>query len=109
MVKAHDYVAVRAAVKAHPEVLGYRGNKGENLLHICCGVKVGGDVARSTASVNTARVLIDAGIDVDPKFLRMFVEHGARLDIADCAGATVDDLVSRIRDERVKNALKRCT
>lgn len=219
-VKAHDHVAVRAALKAHPEVLAYRTKKGENLLHICCGVSVGRYAARSVRSVKTAEALIDSGIDVnepafqegewkatplwyaigrgknltlaafliergatpehcmwaaaynndvaaikllckagaqidavheetpllfavkwsrfaaakallqcganpnvhdatgktalhyllnkrsEPKYLRLFLEHGARIDIADKAGTTVVDIVSRIRDERFRAALK---
>lgn len=220
MVKGHDYAAVRAALKTRPELLSYRGNKGENLLHICCSVQVGADAARRDASLKTAQVLIDAGIDIDdaafsegewnatplwyaigrgknlalaaylierggspehcmwaaaynddpaaikllwnagadvdaiheetpllfavkcsrfaaaqallqcgadvnfqdatgktalhymlkkrsdPKHLRMFAEHGARLDIADASGRTAGDIASRIRDERFRKALK---
>jgi ankyrin repeat protein len=42
----------------------------------------------------------------EPKYLRLFLEHGARIDIADKAGTTVVDIVSRIRDERFRAALK---
>jgi uncharacterized protein len=65
LVKAHDHVAVKTALKANPQVLTYRGKKGENLLHVCCGVHVDGDAARRKASVKTAQALIDAGIDVN--------------------------------------------
>lgn len=65
LVKAHDHAAVRAALNAHPEVLTYRGKKGESLLHICCGVKIDGGVKRRNASVKTAQALIEAGCDVD--------------------------------------------
>lgn len=221
LVKAHDYVAVRAALNAHSELLAYRGKKGENLLHTCCGARIGTDARRRRASVKTAEALIDAGIDVDdeaftedewkatplwyavgraknltlaaylierganpeycmwaaaynddpaavrllykagakvdpmgdetplmfavkwsrfaaaeallqcgananfqdttgktalhymlkkrsdPKHVRMFLEHGARLDLADGDGDTVDHLVSRIRDPRFREAVKR--
>lgn len=221
LVKAHDRVAVAAVLNAHPELLAYRGKKGESLLHICCGVQIAKDAKARKASVRTAQALIDAGLDVDeaafregdwmatplwyaigrgknitlaeyliergatpehclwaaaynddpaavmllcragakvdpvhegtplmfavkwgrfaaaeallkcgananyqdatgktalhymvkkrsePKYFRMFLEHGARLDLADDAGNTVEDLASRIRDERFLDALKR--
>lgn len=65
LVKAHDYAGVRAALNVHPEVLAYRGSKGENLLHVCCGVQIDKDAARRRGSVKTAQALIDAGIDID--------------------------------------------
>jgi ankyrin repeat protein len=65
LIKAHDNVAVNALVKDHPQVLAYRGKKGENLLHVCCGVQIGNGVGQRRASISTAKVLIDAGIDVD--------------------------------------------
>ena len=219
LVKAHDYAAVRAALKAYPEILTYRGRKGENLLHVCCGVAGGVGARRRKASVKTAEVLIDAGLGIedaaftegewkatplwyaiargrnlslaaylikrdaspehcmwaaaynddpaairllfeagahvdppgedtpllfavkwsrfagaqallqcganpnvqdavgktalhymlkkrsDPKYLRMFVKHGARLDLADRDGKTAEHLLSRIRDERFRDAL----
>lgn len=220
LVKAHDYAGVRAALRHNPELLTYRGKKGENLLHVCCGVQIGTDAKRRTASVKTAEALIAAGIGLDeaafcegewkatplwyaigrgknltlasyllelgatpeycmwaaaynddpaavrllskaganvdpvqedtplifavkwsrfaaaqallqcganpnlqdatgktalhymlkkrsePRYFRMFLEHGARLDIADADGKTVDDLGSRIRDERIRDALR---
>ena len=222
-VKAHDYSAVGAALASYPELLTYRAKKGENLLHVCCGVYIGGDSVRGKASVRTAEVLIDAGMSIDeeafregewkatplwyaigrgknltlaqyliehgatpehclwaaaynddpdaikllcnagaridpvheetplmfavkwgrfaaaqallqcganpnyrdatgktalhymlkkrshPQHFRMFLEHGARPDLADDAGETVEDLASRIRDERFRDALKKAT
>lgn len=70
MVKAHDYAALRTALEADPDVLNYRGKKGENLLHLCCGVSVNGNTARRKASVKTAGALIDAGIRVDEEAFR---------------------------------------
>lgn len=220
-VKAHDYTAVRAALTADRDVLAYRGKKGENFLHICCGVQTGADTRRVRASVKTAQALIDAGIVVDeeafregewratplwyaigrgknltlaayliergstpeycmwaaaynddpaaiqllcdaganvdppeagdtplmfavkwgrfaaakallergananfkdakgktalhymlkkrsePEHFRMFMEHGARLDLADSDGATVRDLLARIRDPRFREIVK---
>jgi ankyrin repeat protein len=70
LVKAHDYATVSAVLKANRDALAYRGKKGENLLHICCGVRIGKDAKRRTASVRTARALIDAGIDVDEEAFR---------------------------------------
>jgi ankyrin repeat protein len=64
-VKAHDFAAVRAMLDADPQLLTYRGKKGENLLHVCCAVPIGADARQRTASVKTAQVLIDAGIGVD--------------------------------------------
>ena len=221
LVKAHDHVAVRDVLKAHPKALNYRGKKGENLLHVCCGTAIGDDVKRRKASAKTAEALIDAGIGVDeeafqegewkatplwyaigrgknltlaayliergatpeycmwaaaynddpaavrllcnaganvdpvhgdtpllfavkwsrfaaakallecgananvqdaagktalhymlkkrsdPKYFRMFVKHGARVDIADGDGKTVNDLISRLRDQQYQEALKR--
>jgi len=221
LVKAHDFSAVRAAVSAHPEVLNDRGKKGENLLHLCCGVPVGNASRRRAAGVKTAEALIEAGIDIDeeafregewkatplwcaigrgknltlaayliarganpehcmwaaaynddptavrllctagasvdppgpetplmfavkwsrfaaarallecgananvqdangktalhymlkkrsdPQYYRVFLEHGARLDLADDDGATVYDLLSRIRDPRFRDAFHR--
>lgn len=219
LVKAHDYAAVRAALKNYPQVLTYRGKKGENLLHVCCGAQIGSHDNRRAGSVKTAEALIDAGIDVnapaftegewkatplwyaigrgnnltlaayliergatpehcmwaaaynddpaaikllisagaevdpihdetplmfavkwsrfaaaeallkrganpnfqdaslktalhymlkkqsDPKYFRMFVEHGARLDLADSGGSTVRDLLSRMREDRFQKVL----
>lgn len=69
-VKTHDGEALRAALNADPKLLTYRGKKGENLLHICCGVQVGRDAIRRKASIGTARVLMDAGIDVNEEAFR---------------------------------------
>jgi ankyrin repeat protein len=70
LVKAHDYAAVRAALNAHPELLTWCGKKGENLLHICCGVQTGHDAKRRNISVQTAQALIAAGIDVNQEAFR---------------------------------------
>ena len=70
LVKAHDHAAVRAALNTAPEVLNYRGRKGENLLHVCCGVHIGANATRRRASVKTAEVLIDAGIDINEEAFR---------------------------------------
>lgn len=223
LVKAHDYAAVRAALKAHPGAVAYRFRKGENLLHMCCGVPIDASAKRRRASVKTAQVLLDAGIDVDteafsegewkatplwyaigrgknlalavyliqrgatpehcmwaaaynddpaavkllydaganvdaiheetplmfavkwgrfaaaqallqcgadanfqdargktalhylldkrsePRYVRTFLQYGARVDIPDAAGKTAGDLLSRIRDERFREAVKSTT
>lgn len=64
LIKELDWRAVKAAVEANPELLRYRGDKGQNLLHVCCGLDIDGR-GTSAASIKTAGVLLDAGLDIN--------------------------------------------
>lgn len=64
-VKAFDAQGVEAALEASPELLAVRDERRRNWLHLACGATLK-DVKRDApASVETARVLIGRGLDVN--------------------------------------------
>jgi catechol 2,3-dioxygenase-like lactoylglutathione lyase family enzyme len=63
LVRAFDWKAVRDALRDTPSLAEARDGRGRNWLHLCCSVDPEGHDARTKASVKTAGVLVDAGID----------------------------------------------
>ncbi|MBV8582226.1 MAG: ankyrin repeat domain-containing protein [Candidatus Eremiobacteraeota bacterium] len=92
LIAALDWKAVRAALADYPDALKYRGRKGENLLHLCCGRDLAKYGLRSADSIKTAAVLLDAGIDVNEAAFReeewkatplwYAIAHGKNLQLA---------------------------
>lgn len=65
LIKALDWKSAKAALKAQPELLEYRGKKGENLLHVCCGIDISKNRLSTADSMKTAGVLLGAGLNID--------------------------------------------
>ncbi|MFI4973590.1 MAG: ankyrin repeat domain-containing protein [Caulobacterales bacterium] len=70
LVKSHDAACVAAALAESPDLLAWRDERGRNWLHVCCGAAVKGDAARAEASVETAKVLLAAGLPIDQEAFR---------------------------------------
>ena len=70
LIKALDWKAVKSALKENPELLRYRGKKGENFLHLCCAIDIAKHRMRSGDSLKTAGSLLDAGLDLDGEAFR---------------------------------------
>jgi len=70
LVKEHRYREVQAALAQSPELLRFRGNKGQNLLHLCCGVNAEEKKSNPASAVKTAGVLLDAGLEVNREAFR---------------------------------------
>ncbi|MCU1395166.1 MAG: hypothetical protein JWM34_3594 [Ilumatobacteraceae bacterium] len=66
-VRDLDVVAVRATLDISPGLIGWRDERGRNLLHVCCGIGVSADTtrSRSTAAIDIAETLLARGIDID--------------------------------------------
>ena len=64
-LKDLDWRAVKAALEEHPDIRNYRGDKGENLLHLCCGIEIGKRGLSSADSIKMASVLLDASFDLN--------------------------------------------
>ena len=54
----------------NPDLLSVRDPKGRNWLHVCCGVNPKARKLRPADGVKTARVLLDAGLDLDHEAFR---------------------------------------
>ena len=65
LLKDLDWRAVKAALEESPELRSYRGDKGENLLHLCCGIDIQKRGLSSADSVKMAGVLLDASFDIN--------------------------------------------
>ena len=65
LLKDLDWRAVKAALEERPDLRGYRGDKGENLLHTCCGIDIEKRGLRGGDSVKMAGVLLDASFDIN--------------------------------------------
>ena len=62
-VKAHDWAEVEHGVRAAPQLLAWRDERGRSLLHICCATPPKSP-KQIEASIKTADVLIAAGLDI---------------------------------------------
>lgn len=65
LLKELDWRAVKAAIEEDPDLCNYRGKKGENLLHLCCGLEIEKRGLSSADSIRMAGVLLDASFDID--------------------------------------------
>jgi uncharacterized protein len=64
LLKDLDWRAVKAAL-ADPNLRNYRSKKGENLLHLCCGIEIQKRGLSSADSIKMAGVLLDASFDIN--------------------------------------------
>lgn len=64
-IKDLDWRSVKSALAENPDLLEYRGDKGENLLHLCCGIDLDKRGSSAADSIKTAGVLLDASLDVN--------------------------------------------
>jgi len=65
LVKGLRARAVSAALAANPKLRDVRDGRGRNWLHIACGVNVARRKLAPRAAVQTADVLLGAGLDLD--------------------------------------------
>ncbi len=92
LVKALDWKAIDAALTQHRELLGYQGKRGENYLHVCCGIDIAKRDLRALDSIKSADVLIKAGVDINREAFRegewkatplwYAIAHGKNLKLA---------------------------
>jgi ankyrin repeat protein len=69
LVKDFAWREVAAGLDESPDLLAFRGDKGRNWLHICCGSPL--TPKRNAAdSIKTADVLLARGIDIDQEAFR---------------------------------------
>jgi ankyrin repeat protein len=64
-VKALDASAVDAALTESPELLAHREPRGWTWLHLACRREVEDDAVRAAASIETAKVLLRHGLDLN--------------------------------------------
>jgi hypothetical protein len=64
-VRAFDWRAATAALDASPELFPLRDERGRNWLHLACATSVEGGRRDPAASIETARLLIAAGLGID--------------------------------------------
>ena len=70
LIKGLRAKEVVAGLAEKPELLAFRDEKGRNWLHLCCGVKPRAKKLKPADRVKTARVLLDAGLDLDLEAFR---------------------------------------
>jgi len=63
LVKAFRFADVDRALRENPELKAFRGERGRNWLHICCGQKV--KKGQEKDSIKTAEVLLKHGFDMN--------------------------------------------
>jgi ankyrin repeat protein len=91
-VKNFRWREVEAGLAAQPKLIAYRDDRGRNFLHICCGVDVKRKTLSPGASIRTADVLLNAGIEIDQEAFReghwkatplwYAISRGENLDLA---------------------------
>jgi hypothetical protein len=65
LLKDLNWRAVKTALEEQPEIGNYRGDKGQNLLHLCCGIEIENRGLSSADSIKMAGVLLDASLDIN--------------------------------------------
>lgn len=65
LLKDLDWRAVKATLEEHPHLRDYRGHRGENLLHLCCGIDIEKRGLKYADSIKVAGVLLDASFDIN--------------------------------------------
>src|SRR2546425_8506140 len=65
LIKDLDWRSVKAALEQNPDRLKHRGDKGANLLHLCCGIDIEKRGLSAPDSIKTAGVLLDATLDIN--------------------------------------------
>jgi hypothetical protein len=64
-IKDLDWLSVKAALAEHPKLANYRGHRGVNLLHLCCGIDIEKRGLSAADSIKMAGVLLDASLDIN--------------------------------------------
>jgi uncharacterized protein len=92
LIKDLDWRSVKAALEENPDLLKYRGDKGKNLLHLCCGIDIEKRGLSAADSIRTAAVLLDASLDINQEAftegewkatpLWYAIAHGKNLELA---------------------------
>jgi ankyrin repeat protein len=70
LVKNFRWKDIEAGLAENPDLLKFRDERGRNWLHLCCGVNPKQRKLKPADSVKTARVLLDAGLDVNREAFR---------------------------------------
>lgn len=70
LIKALRWKEVAAGLTEKPELIEFRDERGRNWLHLCCMVDPKRRKLRPAASVKTAEVLLNAGLDVNQEAFR---------------------------------------
>src|SRR5437899_10110198 len=65
LIKDLDWRSVEAELEQNPDLLKHRGDKGANLLHLCCGIDIVKRGLSAADSIKTAGVLLDATLDIN--------------------------------------------
>jgi hypothetical protein len=65
LIKDLDWRSIKAALEEHPDLRKYRGDKGENLLHLSCGIDIEKRGLSAADSIKMAGVLLDASFDIN--------------------------------------------
>jgi hypothetical protein len=69
-VKGFRWREVAAALEESPKLLAYRDTRGRNWLHLCCATDPRAGGRKASDSVETADVLLAAGLDIDREAFR---------------------------------------
>jgi len=69
-VKSFRWKDIEAGLRENPDLLKFRDKRGRNWLHLACGVNPKPRKLKPADSVKTARVLLDAGLDVNREAFR---------------------------------------
>ena len=70
LIKDLRWKEVEAGLDENPKLLGVRDDRGRNWLHVCCSVNPKRRKLKPADSVKTARVLLDAGLDLNREAFR---------------------------------------
>jgi len=70
LVQQMRWKEIEAGLGDQPELLAHRDEKGRNWLHLCCGANPKATKLRPADRVETARALLEAGLDIDGEAFR---------------------------------------
>jgi ankyrin repeat protein len=65
LVRSLQWREVADAIASNPSLKDFRDKRGRNWLHLCCGVRIHEKKLKPADSIKTARVLLDAGFDLN--------------------------------------------
>jgi uncharacterized protein len=65
LVQEFSWRDVKEAMGENPGLVGFRDKKGQNWLHLCCGVNIKKRKVRVADSIRTAEVLLKAGLNIN--------------------------------------------
>jgi uncharacterized protein len=70
LVKDLDWKNAAQGLAENPGLLQFRDERGRNWLHLCCGVKIKERRLKTVDSIGTARVLLNAGLNINQEAFR---------------------------------------